>query len=53
MSNGHYAKEVAISISRRLQTSVVEVTPVDERILKFGLQHRLDFMSVVAVGCSY
>ena len=33
MSNDHHAKGVAIAISSRLQPSVVEVTPVDERIM--------------------
>ena len=33
MSNGHHVKVVAIDIPNRLQPSVVEVTPVDERIM--------------------
>ena len=49
MSNGHYVKGVAIGISSRLQPSVVEVTPVDERIMRIRLKHSLGFMSVVAV----
>ena len=40
---------VAIGISTRLQPSVVEVTPVDERIMRLRLKHSLSFMSVVAV----
>ena len=49
MSNGHHVKGVAIGVSRRLQASVVEVTPADERIMPLRLKHSLDFMSVVAV----
>ena len=33
MSNGHHVMWVAIGVSSRLQPSVVEVTPVDERIM--------------------
>ncbi|KAG0724748.1 LINE-1 retrotransposable element ORF2 protein [Chionoecetes opilio] len=46
MSNGH---RVAIGISSKLQPSVVEVTPVDECIMRVRMKHTLDFMSLVAV----
>ena len=49
MSNGARLKGVAIGISSRLQPSVVEVTPVDERILRVRLKHTMGFMSVIAV----
>ena len=49
MSNGHHVKGVAIGMSSRLLLSVVEVTPVDERIMLLRLKHSLGFMSVVAV----
>ena len=42
-------KGVAIGISSILQPSVVEVTPVDERIMRLRLKLGLGFMSVVAV----
>ena len=48
-SNGHHVKRIAIGISSRLQPSVVEVTPVDERIMRLRLKYNLGFMSVVAV----
>ena len=51
-SNGHHVKGVAIGVSSRLQPSVVEVTPVDERIMRLRLKHSLGFMSVVAVYAS-
>ena len=49
MSNIHHVKRVAIGISSRLKTSVVEVTQVDERIMRLRLKHSLGFMSVVTV----
>ena len=52
MSNGHHVKGVDIGVSRRLQPSVVEVTPVDERIMQLRLKHSLGVMSVVAVYAS-
>ena len=47
MSNGARLKGVAISASSRLQPSVVEVIPFDERILRLRLKHTL--MTLVAV----
>ena len=38
MSNGHHVKGVAIGIASRLQPSVVEVTLVDERIMRLKLK---------------
>ena len=38
-----------IPISSRLQLSVVEVTPVDKRIMRLRLKHTMDFISCVAV----
>ena len=49
MSNGHHVNGVAIGVSSRLQPSVVEVTPIDERIMRLRLKHSLGFRSVVAV----
>ena len=48
-SNGHHVRVVAIGVSSRLQPSVVEVTLVDERIMRLRLKHSLSFISVVAV----
>ena len=36
MSSGHRVKGVAIGVSSRLQPSVVEVIPVDERIMRLS-----------------
>ena len=38
ISNGHHVKGVAIGVSSRLQQSVVEVTPVDECIMRVRLR---------------
>ena len=49
MSNGTRLRGVAIGISSRLQPLVVEVTPVDERIMRVRLKHTMGFMSLIAV----
>ncbi|KAG0725429.1 Craniofacial development protein 2 [Chionoecetes opilio] len=49
MSNGHRVRGVAIGISNKLQPSVIEVTPVDEHIMRVRMKHTLGFMSLVAV----
>ena len=49
MSNGAHLKGVAIGVSSRLQPSVVEVIPVDKRIMRLRLKHILCFTSLVAV----
>ena len=48
-SDGHHLQGVAIAVSGRLQPSVVEVTPVDERIMVMRLKLSLGFMSLIAV----
>ena len=51
-SNGACLKGVAISVSSRLRLSVVEITPVDECIMRLRLRHTLGFVSCCSV-CSY
>ncbi|XP_069994143.1 craniofacial development protein 2-like [Penaeus vannamei] len=48
-SNGHNLQGVAIAISNRFQTSVVEVTPGDERIMVLRLKLAFGFMSLISV----
>ena len=48
MSNVHHIEGIAIIISTRLQPSVVEVTLVDECLMRLSLKHCLGFMSIVA-----
>ncbi|XP_069982177.1 uncharacterized protein [Penaeus vannamei] len=48
-SDGHHLQGVAIAISSRLQPSVVEVTPVDERIMVLRL--KLSFLLHVSYCC--
>ena len=49
MSNGACLRGVALGILSRLQPFVVEVTPVNERIMRLRLKHTLGFMSLAAV----
>ena len=49
MSNGTRLKGVAIGVSSRLQPSVVNIIPVDERIMQLRLKHTWGFMYLVAV----
>ena len=49
MSNGTRLNRVTIGSSSRLQLSVVEVIPVDERIMRLRLKRTFGFMSLVAV----
>ena len=49
MSNGTRLKGVAIGISSTLQPSIVEVIPVDERVMRLMVKHTLDFISFVVV----
>ena len=54
-SDGHHLQGVAIAISSRLQPSVVEVTPVDERIMVLRLKLSFGFVSYCCVrsyGCT-
>ena len=45
---GARLKRVAIVVFSRLQQSVVEIIPVDERIMRLRLKHTLGFLSLVA-----
>ena len=48
-SDSHHLQGVPMAISSRLQPSVVEVTPVDERIMVMRLKLAFGFMSLIAV----
>ena len=48
-SDGTRVAGVAIGISSQLQSSIVGVTTVDERIMLMRLKHRMGFMSLLAV----
>ncbi|XP_050735881.1 uncharacterized protein LOC127008208 [Eriocheir sinensis] len=48
MSNGFHVRGIPMGISNHLPF-VVEVAPVDERIMRARLKHTLGFMSLVAV----
>ncbi|XP_069972314.1 uncharacterized protein [Penaeus vannamei] len=48
-SDGHHLQGVVIAISSRLQPSLVEVIPVNERIMVLRLKLAFSFMSLIAV----
>lgn len=48
-ANGAHLQGVARAISSRLRSAVVEITVVDERIMRLKLKHTFGFMSLVAV----
>ncbi|XP_069985543.1 craniofacial development protein 2-like [Penaeus vannamei] len=48
-NDGHHLQVVAITISSRLQPTVVQITPVDERIMVMRLKLAFCFMSLIAV----
>ena len=48
-SNGARLRGVAVAVSSRLRSSVVGVTPVDERIMLLRMKHTLGFVSIIAV----
>ena len=52
MSNGARLEGVVIGVSSRLQPSIIEVTPVDKRIMQLRLKHTLGFMSLVVAYAS-
>ena len=47
--DGYHSEGVAIAVSDRLVPMVVEVTPVNERIMRLRLRHSLGVVSVVSV----
>ncbi|MEL6802745.1 MAG: reverse transcriptase domain-containing protein, partial [Bacteroidota bacterium] len=49
MEDGSRLRGVAVGISSRLQPFVVEVTPVDERMMRVRMKHTLGFISLIAV----
>lgn len=50
MSNGFRLKGVAMGISNQLQPFVVEVTAVDEPMMRVRLKQTLGFMFLVTVN---
>ena len=48
-AGGQRQRGVAVAVSGKLSSSVVKVTPVDERIMAVRLRHSLGFVSLIAV----
>ena len=51
-SDGHHAQGVAVAVSNKLTPMIIEVTPVNERIMRRRNRHSLGVVSLVSVLCS-
>ena len=51
-SDGYHAQGVAAAVSKKLTTMIIEVTPVNERIMRLRIQHSLGVISLVSVYAS-
>ena len=48
-SDGYYAQGVAVAVSNKLTPIIIEVTPVNERIMRLRIHHSLGVISLVSV----
>ena len=48
-SNGYHAQGVAVAVSNKLTPMIIEVTPVNERIMRLRIRHSLGVISLVSV----
>ena len=48
-SDGYHAKGVAVAVSNKLTPIIIEVTPVNERIMRLRIHHSLGVISLVSV----
>ena len=46
-SDGYHAQGVAVAVSNKLTPMIMEVTPVNERIMKLRIRHSLGVISLV------
>ena len=49
-SDGYHAQGVAIAVSNKLTPMIIEVTPVNERIMRRRIRHSLGLISLVSVS---
>ena len=49
LSDGYHAQGVAVAVSNKLTTMIIEVTPVNEHIMRRRIRHSLGVMSLVSV----
>ena len=47
--DGYHAQGVAVAVSNKLTTMIIEVTPVNERIMRLRIRHFLGVISLVSV----
>ena len=47
-SDGYHAKGVAVAVSNKLTPMIIEVTPVNERIMRRRIHHSLGVISLVS-----
>ena len=48
-SDGYHAQGVAVAVSNKLTPMIIEVTPVNERIMRLRICHSLGVISLVSV----
>ena len=48
-SDGYHAQGVAVAVSNKLTPMIIEVTPVNERIMRPRIRHSLGVISPVSV----
>ena len=48
-SDGYHAKGVAVAVSNQLTPMIIEVTPVNEHIMRRRIRHSLSVISMVSV----
>ena len=48
-SGGYHAQRVAVAVSNKLTPMIIEVTPVNERIMRLRIHHSLGVISLVSV----
>ena len=51
-SDGAHAQGVAVAVSNKLTPMIIEVTPVNERIMRRRIHHSLGVISLISVYAS-
>ena len=49
-SDGYHSQGVAVAVSNKLTPMVIEVTPVNEHIMRHGIHRSLGVISMVSVS---
>ena len=47
--DGYHSLGVAVAVSNKLTTMIIEVTPINERIMRLRIRHSLGVISLVSV----